>query len=384
MDFTFQAVERLLSYIEKESFSGYDPYDALLSPLLNDGVLSKNKPLQFYIQQLVKRSPINLRPILRIPKGINPVTLGLSIHSYSRLMKTFPTNHDIYKNKVDELISKLKTLIPGGFSGACWGYDFPWQARYASIPAYQPTVVATGIITNGLFHYYKTSGSQEALDLCISSTDFVLKDLKRTYDRNTFCFSYSPFDNQQVYNASAKAIRILAQVYSETKNEELSGPLLQAVKYIINRQQLNGSWYYSESGKWVDNYHTGYVLDCLDEYQQCTAVTEFSEAIEKGYSYYKSHFFTDKGFPKLYSNKNYPVDCTSAGQSLLTLTRFNNLELAMAVAKWMILHMQSDKGYFYYRYNGAFKVRTSFMRWSNAWMLAGLSELIYKIALKPE
>ena len=48
-----------------------------------------------------------------------------------------------------------------------------------------------------------------------------MHDLYRTYVNDSFCFSYSPFDKQQVYNASAKGIRLLAQVYSVTKAENL-------------------------------------------------------------------------------------------------------------------------------------------------------------------
>ena len=80
--------------------------------------------------------------------------------------------------KAECLINELKKLIPYGYSGACWGYDFDWEHRYMTIPAYQPTIVATGIISNGLFNYYKITGNNEALELCRSSCNFVLQDFK--------------------------------------------------------------------------------------------------------------------------------------------------------------------------------------------------------------
>ncbi|MBL0340954.1 MAG: hypothetical protein IPP71_08505 [Bacteroidetes bacterium] len=80
-----QSCKQLLAYIEKEQYRGYDPYDALLSPLFGLPVLNNNKLFRFGIQQLVKRSPINLRAILQIKKGINPVTLGLCIQGYTNL-----------------------------------------------------------------------------------------------------------------------------------------------------------------------------------------------------------------------------------------------------------------------------------------------------------
>jgi hypothetical protein len=102
-------------------------------------------------------------------------------------------------NKINTLLERLVQLIPEGFSGACWGYNFDWEARYAKIPAYKPTVVATGIITNGLFECYKITGIKKAFTLCETACNFILHDLNRfTVDKSAHCFSYSPYDNQLV------------------------------------------------------------------------------------------------------------------------------------------------------------------------------------------
>ena len=53
--------------------------------------------------------------------------------------------------------------------------------------------------------------------------------------------------------------------------------------------------------------------------------------------------------PKFYDKNPFPVDYTSASQSLLTLVRFGDLELAEKVATWMINNMQDKQGYFYSR-----------------------------------
>jgi rhamnogalacturonyl hydrolase YesR len=379
MDKLITSIHNLLSYIESESYKGYDPYDALKSPLLNLPIFGHNKTFRFGFQQLLKRSPVNLRPLFIISKGYNPVTLGLCIQAYTYLIDVFPSQKKQFENKIDFLITELKKLIPKGFHGACWGYDFPWQARYAEIQAFQPTVVATGIITNALYISYKRTGNAEALNLCESASDFVLHDLHRTYDNGSFCFSYSPFDTQEVYNASAKGLRLLAQVYAETGDESLKTIAAEAVTYISNRQQPDGSWHYSKAGKWIDNYHTGYVLDCLDEYYQLTGDTTIKMQLVKGFEFYQSNFFTPEGIPKLKVSKKHPVDCTAAGQSLLTLGKFDNTKMATLVAHWMIDHMQSPAGYFYYRKGTCLTSKVSFMRWSNAWMLAGLSFLVAKL-----
>ncbi len=80
-----QATDTLRQRIEKEDYKGYDPYDALNSRLFRIPYLKRNKPIRFLAQQLVKRTPLNLRPILAVPKGENPVSLGLSIQAYAYL-----------------------------------------------------------------------------------------------------------------------------------------------------------------------------------------------------------------------------------------------------------------------------------------------------------
>ena len=207
------SLDRLKSYIEKNNYKGFDPYDGLKSPLFNISFLHSNKLIRFGLQQIVKRSPFNLRKLLFIPKGYNPVTLGLAIQSYSYLYHTDTENRDEYLCKINLLFDELEKLVPSGFSGACWGYDFDWEAYYIKIPAYQPTVVATGIICNALFIAHQITNHKRAKELIISASNFVINDLNRTTINNDVCFSYSPFDRQQVLNASMKGVRILAQAY---------------------------------------------------------------------------------------------------------------------------------------------------------------------------
>lgn len=375
-----QATQKLQQYIEKSNYEGFDPYDALKSPLFQLPFFRSNKIVRFASQQIVKRSPVNLRPLLLVPKGRNPVTLGLSMQAYADLLVLDPGNESL-KEKIKFLIGELENVTSKGFHGACWGYDFDWEARYARIEAHQPTVVATGIITNALFQAYQVTKDKRAVDLIVSAANFVLYDLQKSYDKeNNFCFSYSPFDKQQVFNASMKGARLLSQAYALTRNEEFKSEAKLAVQYVVNHQKINGSWVYSlsKSGDWIDNYHTGYILDCLHEYTTLTTDDSFLVNLQKGFEFYRSSFFEADFAPKFYDQELFPIDSTAAGQSLLTLCRFGEIEMAKKVALWYISHMQDKQGYFYFRQYKYGTDKTSFMRWSNAWMFAGLACLLRK------
>ena len=81
----------------------------------------------------------------------------------------------------------------------------------------------------------------------------------------------------------------------------------------------------------------------------------------------------------------YPIDIHSPAQFIVTLTKTEklkeNLLLADKVLNWTIKNMQDKEGYFYYQSRKYYKNKISYMRWSNAWMYAGLSNLFHKIKL---
>lgn len=77
-------VVRLQAYIEAAGFKGYDPYDALNSPILA-GLSLGNKFLRIAFIQLLKRLPVNLRLLLLVKKDYNPKGLGLFLWGYVKL-----------------------------------------------------------------------------------------------------------------------------------------------------------------------------------------------------------------------------------------------------------------------------------------------------------
>jgi hypothetical protein len=331
LDFLIQSLLRLEARIHADAYRGYDPYDALTSPLFRLPILNQQKILRWGAQQVLKRLPLNVRPLLFIPKGYNPVTLGLCLQAYTALRCVFPDRAAFYDAQSAFCLSELNRLQSKGYSGACWGYDFDWEARYARIPAYTPTVVATGFITHALFEYYRATQHPQALALCQSATEFVLRDLPRTWFDGTFCFSYSPLDKQVVLNATLKGARLLAQVYSVTKVPHLLEEAKKTVAFVVSQQQPTGAWSYSwgDTRTWADNFHTGYVLDCLDEFIKCSGEQAFSDSLQKGFAYYYTHFFVEDSdglIPKYYDHALYPIDSTAGAQSILTLLRFGRLE----------------------------------------------------------
>lgn len=73
-------------HIKFTDFKGYDPHGGLNSPILKK-LTFNNRILGIIFLQLMKRCPINLRPVLLIKKGINPKGFGLLISAYVKKYK---------------------------------------------------------------------------------------------------------------------------------------------------------------------------------------------------------------------------------------------------------------------------------------------------------
>jgi hypothetical protein len=61
-----------------------------------------------------------------------------------------------------------------------------------------------------------------------------------------------------------------------------------------------------------------------------------------------------------------------------------NARLAEGVFNWAMKHMWDERGFFYYRVLRLCTIRTSYMRWSQAWMLLALSTLLNEARVRVE
>jgi hypothetical protein len=156
-----------------------------------------------------------------------------------------------------------------------------------------------------------------------------------------------------------------------------------AIEYTCSKQLPGGAWLYAEEPRyhWIDNFHTGYNLDSLYFYIECTGYQEYDAHLDRGLRYYKANFFEDSGRPKYYQQRTYPVDIQCAAQSIDTLALLSQrdpscVELALKVAAWTIRNMQDRRGYFYYRQYPFMKAKTPMLHWGQATMFKALAHLL--------
>jgi len=374
--------DKLKEYVESETFKGYDPFDGLNSKIFQSlPFIKDNKWARLIWIQLFKRNPINLRPLLGVSKDYNPKALGLFLSGYCNIYNSKPDQE--IKDTIILLADKLLELKSQGYSGAAWGYNFDWQARAFFQPKFTPTVVATGFIVEALLKAFQITQNEAYLHTAIDSKNFILKDLNRTYDKKgNFCFSYSPIDQTQVFNAGLLGAKTLSLIYPFVKEDLLLDESKKVVQYVIDRQQPNGAWAYGTLSfhQWIDSFHTGYNLEAIHIYQEISKDFEYQSNLEKGLQYYLNNFFTEKGLPKYYNNRLYPIDIHAPAQLTVTLKKMkqlnNHKDLVDKVLLWTIDNMQSEKGNFYYQKRKFYTNKIPYIRWADAWMFYALSHYL--------
>lgn len=383
----------LKSYCESQNFAGWDPYDGLNSKVFQATFLKHWDLARLAWIQGFKRSPANFRKLMMVPKGHNPKGIALFLTGYCNIYKAqqksgeelFGSQQEIIE-KISFLANLLLSLQSKGYSGACWGYNFDWQARGGLFfPEYTPTVVVTSFCVSALLSAYKIINNKILYNTALSSAHFILNDLSKTFANGGYILSYSPLSgNNTVYNASLLGAKTLSLCYKYTGNNTYKEEAFRIINAACNGQAKDGSWIYGlgPTQSWIDSFHTGYNLEALRVYQNLTGDESFKLNLKKGFQFYIRNFFLDDGTPKYYHNRTWPVDIHCPAQLFVTLHMLNkfydNRILAERVMKWTIENMQDKKGCFYYQLKKIFSSKISYMRWSNAFMFYAMSYYLLK------
>ncbi|WP_298900404.1 delta-aminolevulinic acid dehydratase [uncultured Psychroserpens sp.] len=381
---------KLRTYCEAEDFKGWDPYDGLNSKVFQALPFKHWDLARLAWIQGFKRSPINFRSLLLVPKEHNAKGVSLFLLGYCRLYQLAENGCEDFGTKatilerINSITKLLLSLRSHGYSGSAWGYNFDWQARRLFLfPKHTPTVVATCFCVEALLESYKITKNETVLKETLSAADFVVNDLSRTPHGNGVIFSYSIKDgNNTVINASLLGAKILSYSYKYSGNTSHANLAKQAVIAACDLQEEDGSWIYGllPIQSWKDSFHTGFNLDAIETYQQNTGDFTFQNNIDKGLKYYIENFFEDNGMPKYYDTKTYPIDIHCPAQVIVTSSKLNqfknNEDLLAKVLDWTIDNMQDKKGYFYYQLKKGMSSKISYMRWSNAFMFNAMAHFL--------
>jgi len=376
-----RALDRVQKWVEERNYRGYEPFDGLSSwarPLAFGNELGER-----ILQQAIRQSPLNLRPLF----GIRPQnsTKGRGYMAWGYVTRYRATGNPEYLDKAIACLEWLDLHKAPAFQYHSWSNHFDFVGRGGGYTKDDPILVWTGLIGHAYLEAFEITGRDWFLRIAESACNWILQ-LPRERTSHGDCLSYLAHRQSSIHNANMLGAGLLARTAQHNGNKEYLRVARSAMEYSCSRQLPDGSWWYAEEPKyhWIDNFHTGYNLDSLDFYVRAGTDAEFLPNLSKGLEFYKANFFEDTGRPKYYHTRTYPVDIQCAAQAIDTLSLFSEsdpecLGLAAKVAAWTIRNMQHSKGYFYYRQYPLLKAKTPMLHWGQATMFRALAHLLLRL-----
>ena len=376
-----QSLALVQGWVERQGYRGYEPFEGLSSwarPLACGNLLAER-----LLQQLIRQSPLNLRPALGVKPKDSTKGRGYMASGYVMLYRI--TNQQEYLDKAIDCLEWLDKHKVARFQHHSWSNHFDFVSRGGRYTKDDPIIVWTALIGHAYIEAFEVTGNEWFLRIADSVCSWIL-DLPREKTERGDCISYLAHVQSSIHNANMLGAGILARTAKHTGSEECRRVARSAIEYSCSRQRTDGSWWYAESAenRWIDNFHTGYNLDSLKHYTDATGDHSYRRNFLEGLGYYKANFFEQSGRPKYYHSRTYPVDIQCAGQAIDTLAFVSDddpesLALAKRVADWTIRNMQDKEGYFYYRQYPIMKAKTPMLHWGQGTMFKALAHLLFRL-----
>src|ERR1700676_794551 len=220
------AARKLLAYCQENNWAGYDPYDALNSRLFKALPFLDSRLLRLALTQVLKRSPINVRSLVLVPKTQNPKAMALFLLALLKLPDTLvERREDLIRHMIDRLVA----LRSSGGSYWSWGYSFPWQGRSILVPAGAPNLVCTTFVAGALLDAYEQRRDQHCFTMAVGAAEYILNELYWTDGANAGLSYPMPGLRGETHNANLLAAALFCRVYKHTGDNKFLEPALRVV-----------------------------------------------------------------------------------------------------------------------------------------------------------
>ncbi len=231
-----KSITKLEKWIEDHDYKGYEPFDGLSSFLYPYAF--KNLLAERILQQAIRQSPFNLRPLL----GVKPLpsTKGRG-YIASGYMKRFElTGNQIYKERAINCLKWLMENKSPFHSEYSWGNHFEYSSRGGRIPKYESTIVWISLIGQVFLDAYELYGDQIYLDVAISVCDWILK-LSREKTKSGACISYVAYSQSSIHNSNMLGAAMLARAAKYHGDKKALDVSKEAMQYSCSGQLPDGA-----------------------------------------------------------------------------------------------------------------------------------------------
>ncbi len=377
--------ERLLETIRlledhgnRQDWIGPDPYEGLNATRFID--LPRRSVLgRRLVMQVVKRSPLDLRPLLGITPTRNAATVAWAVSAYAQ-GGFLPA--ELQRDRLEQATRLLISMRLPDWEEACWSYPFDTQSRVFFYAKTDPNTIATSFAGMALLDAFEVTGEERLLELAGSVARFLVANVPQTEDAPGARFGYLVGDRSPIHNANTHVCALLARLITHGA-DEYRDAVREGLTWTLERQRADGSWPYGEREDldWVDNFHTGYVLDSLRVCADADVDDRAEPAWREGLEYWRANLIAADGLPKYYDKEPYPIDTQCAAQAIQTLAIASKhdpscLGQAWKVFEWTMANMRRRDGLFYFQRRRHWINRTPHMRWTETCMYLALVHLL--------
>jgi hypothetical protein len=379
-------LDKVLHTARSADYKGYSKHDALNSPLLESLAGGSRLP-RLVATQVVTRSPVDIRPLVGVRKARN--AKGLSLFARALLARYRMNGSDGDAREARELLDWLIDHPAPGFDGLCWGYPYPWQDVGFFARRDFPNRVVTSFVSQAMLDAYETLGDERYLDAATRAAWFLLEAPKTLFeDEDRRCVSYvpDPAITWIVMDVSALAGAVAGRVGAITGDSDLVREGGRLVRYVVSKQTAEGAWFYSDppSASHIthDNYHTGFILDAIQQYGLSAGSSEFESAYDRGIEFYAERLFERSGAARFMSDRLYPIDIHGCAQGIITFSlqqrhRGTGGATAARILGWTLDNMwDPGSGWFCYQRRRAYRTRIRELRWCQGWMSLALASYL--------
>jgi hypothetical protein len=281
----------------------------------------------------------------------------------------------------------LEHSIPG-YSGLCWGYPFDWQNQRGLWRKNTPFITSTPYCYEAFCALGEATDDTDAFISAESIAAFVFHDLRdNPTGANAAAASYSPHDDSQVVNASAYRAMVLFDAAKRFARPEFLEKAEHNLNFICEAQRPDGSWLYAvdDAGKFIDHFHTCFVLKNLFKLRSLQNRHDLSGVIQRGYTFYRRNLFDETGLPKSFAIKprtgivHLEMYDFAEAITLGTVLRTEFPEAfrhSRRLAEVLCRDYQLSDGHFVTRiYKGGIRHTFPFLRWPQSQLFLALTNL---------
>jgi len=369
-----------LAYARTRDYRGWDYADGMSSRLLR-WLPFEHKWVNLGVQEVVKRAPVNLRPLFLVEQRRN--FKGTGLFAMANLAAAdlaseavLAANPAAYEREAASLLEWLLDNQCDGYRGFCGTHQHVIQGLdHQGLPS-EPDLVSTAYGVKALLAGASLDGRYA--DVARTAAEFAREDMDYREVPDGAKIRYFPKHPDDCYtlNAGAIAARLFLDLYDHFGDESLLEPGERLLDFVASRQTEVGGWYYRDpperSHLGMDNHHNGFILEALLRHREVTGTDRYRDVLAAGLDFYRTVLYDDDGAPNFSETSAYPRDIHAATQGILVFTYADDLAFARRIVDWTLDNLYVGGGRFVYRQQRHYTKRITLMRWCQAWMAYAL------------